>query len=67
VPKLEITGFTNMDLFDGSTLVQLTADYYLSNQWTVGAIAEANLGSRRTEFGSLPQAATLLFKVARFF
>jgi hypothetical protein len=67
VPNLEITGFTNTDLFDGSTLAQLAADYYLSNQWTVGVIAAANLGSRRTEFGSLPQAESILFKVARYF
>jgi hypothetical protein len=66
VPKLELTGFTSTDLYDGSTIAQLTADYYLSNVWTVGAIAAANLGSRRSEFGSLPQAQTLLFKLARY-
>jgi len=67
VPKLELTGFVDIDLFDGSQLTQLTADYYLTNYWTVGMIASTNLGSRRSEYGSLPQAESLLFKIARYF
>jgi hypothetical protein len=67
VPNLEITGFTNTDLFDGSSLAQLTADYYLSNQWTIGAVGAADLGRKRSEFGSLPQAESILLKLARYF
>jgi hypothetical protein len=67
VPNLEITGFVSMDLYDGSSLAQVSADYYLSNAWTVGAIAAADLGSRRTDFGSLPQAESLILKLARDF
>jgi hypothetical protein len=67
IPKLELTGFINTDLYDGSSLIQLGADYYLSNAWTVGALANANLGRKHSDFGSLPQAASILFKVARYF
>jgi hypothetical protein len=67
IPKLEITGFINTDLYDGSSLVQLGADYYLSNAWTVRALADADLGRKHSDFGSLPQAASILFKVARYF
>jgi len=67
VPKLELQGFINVDLFDGSQFAQLEADYYLSNLWTVGAIAATDLGTRHSDFGSLPQAASFLVKLARYF
>lgn len=67
VPDLEITGFVNTDLHDGSSLVQVAADYYISNAWTVGAQVSANIGSSRSDFGSLPQSVGILFKIARYF
>lgn len=67
IPKLELTAFVNVDLQDGSNVTQITADYYLSNAWTVGAIAEAALGGSRSDFGSLPQAASVIVKLARYF
>jgi hypothetical protein len=67
VPKLELAGFINTDLYDGSGLVQLTADYYLSDQWTVGGLISANFGSARSDFGSLASAASFMVKVARYF
>jgi hypothetical protein len=66
VPKLELTALVNADLYDGSALLQLTADYYLSDSWTVGALAMTNLGAARSDFGSLPQAAGFLVKVVRY-
>lgn len=67
IPRLELTGFINMDLYDGSSLVQVTADYYLSNAWTVGGLVIADLGGRRSDFGSLPQSTSVLLKLARYF
>jgi len=67
VPKLELAGFVDVDVHDGSTLMQLSADYYVSDQWTVGALAVGELGGRRSDFGSGPQAAGLLMKVVRYF
>jgi hypothetical protein len=67
VTDLEITGFVNTDLYDGSSLVQAEADYYLSGAWTVGALVQGNLGSRHSDFGSLPEAASFLVKLARYF
>ena len=66
VPKLELTAFVNTDLYDGSGLLQVTADYYLSDIWTVGALATTNFGRAHSDFGSLPQAASFLVKVARY-
>jgi hypothetical protein len=66
IPKLELTGFVNVDAYDGSGLLQVTADYYLSDTWTVGALVMTNFGAERSDFGSLPQAASFLLKVARY-
>ena len=66
VPNLELTAFVNEDLYDGSGLFQLTADYYLSDHWTVGGLVSTNFGKARSDFGSLPQAASFLIKVARY-
>jgi hypothetical protein len=67
IPNLELTGFINTDLYDGSSLVQVSADYYLSRAWTIGAQINADLGSKRSDFGSLPQQVGMLFKLARYF
>jgi hypothetical protein len=67
VPKLELTGFVYSDLLDGSERLQLSADYTLSDSWTVGGLVLAELGSRHSDFGSLPQGGSVLFKVARYF
>jgi len=67
IPRLELIGFINADLRDGSSLVQVEADYYLSNDWTIGGLIIGNLGGKRSDFGSLPQGESALFKLARYF
>jgi hypothetical protein len=67
IPNLEVTGFVDADVADRSGLAQLGADYYLSDHWTFGGLITANLGARRSDFGSLSPAATFLVKVARYF
>jgi hypothetical protein len=67
VPKLEVSGFIDTDLTDGSTRLQLGADYYLSDRWTIGGLVLVNAGRRRSDFGSLPQAGSVLLKVVRYF
>ncbi len=67
VPHLELTGLVSTDLQDGSSLAQVSANYDLSSAWTVGALAAATLGTKRSDNGSLPQAASLLLKLVRYF
>jgi hypothetical protein len=67
IPKLELTALANIDLYDGSSFAQVTADYYLSDNWTIGGLVSANLGIKRSNYGSLPQAASALVKLARYF
>jgi hypothetical protein len=65
--NLELTAFANVNLYDGSTLAQITASYSVTDYWTVGAIGAAYIGTRQSEFGSLPSALSALFTVRRHF
>ena len=67
VPNLETTGFINTDLYDGSSLIQASADYYISRTWTIGTQVNAHAGSRHSDFGSLSQSVGALFKLTRYF
>jgi hypothetical protein len=67
IRHLELTGFVNMDLYDRSSQAQLTADYFASSKWTVGVQASVNVGGAGSEFGSLSQRGSMLFKLARYF
>jgi hypothetical protein len=67
VPKLELTGLVDVDPRDGSALLQISADYYVADKWTVGGLIIAYVGGRLSDFGSLPQQGSVLVKVTRYF
>lgn len=67
VPKLELTALADADPHDGSALVQLSAQYYPADKWTVGGQLIGYLGSRHSDFGNLPVAGSVLVSVARYF
>jgi hypothetical protein len=67
VEDLDITAFIDTDARDFSSFAQATADYYVSREWTVGALASGTWGGKHSDYGSLPGAATVLFKVSRYF
>jgi hypothetical protein len=67
VTDLDLSAFTFVDVYDGSTLSQVAANYYLSKAWTLGAYVSANLGSPRSERGSFPQQASVIFQLVRYF
>jgi hypothetical protein len=62
-----LTAFAFVNLADGSSLTQLSANYHLSDTWSFGAYATANLGTPRSERGSLPEAASGTLQVIRYF
>jgi hypothetical protein len=64
--NLELSGFVNADLHDGSGQAQAEADYYLSNAWTIGLLAAGDFGSPRSDFGSLPSSYSVLLSVRRY-
>lgn len=67
IPNLEITGFISTDVYDRSSLIQASVEYYISRSWTIGTQVNANAGSRHSDFGSLPQSVGALVKLARYF
>ena len=67
VRHLELTALAFVNLYDGSTLSQLAASYDVSDAWTLRAYVSANIGGRRSERGSAPQAASAILQVVRYF
>jgi hypothetical protein len=67
VPKLELTGFVLADARDGSALLQVEASYARTDLWSFGVLAGGTTGGRRSNFGSLPREASILFKATRYF
>ena len=67
VVHLELTALAFVNLYDGSTLAQLSASYDVSDAWTLRGYASADIGSARSERGSLPQAASVVLQAARYF
>jgi hypothetical protein len=60
VVNLDLAGFIDIDLHDGSYLAQFAANWHISPHWTLGALVDAFYGERRSDFGSL-------MKVTRYF
>jgi hypothetical protein len=67
VKDLELTALASVDLEDGSGFGQATAAYNLSRAWTVSALVSGSYGARRSDYGSLPVAETLLLRATRYF
>lgn len=65
--KLELTAFALVDAYDHSGIAQLSANYYVSDAWTIGGQVIKYFGPRRSDFGSLGTAYSLLFSVVHYF
>lgn len=64
--RIELSGFALVDLYDGSTLAQVLASYYLSDAWTFALYGSMSAGSARSERGSLPQFGSIVVQVVRY-
>ncbi|MEJ0026381.1 MAG: hypothetical protein WDN01_10165 [Rhizomicrobium sp.] len=67
VHDLGLTGFILADTRDGSGLAQFDADYVLSRTWQVGGLVDATFGGRRSDYGSIPEAANALIRISHYF
>jgi hypothetical protein len=67
VRNLDLSGIGFVNLTDGSGMVQLAANYDLSDRWSFGLYAGGTFGGRRSEWGSLPNASNAIFQVQRYF
>jgi len=63
---LELGAFAFVSLLDGSALTQLSANYHLSDGWTIAFYGSANVGGRRTEHGSFPQRLGAIVELTWF-
>lgn len=67
VDKLELSAIAFVNVYDGSVLTQAAASYYLSDAWTLGALIGGSVGGAHTERGSLPEQASVIGQVTRYF
>jgi hypothetical protein len=67
VEDLELSGISFVNLTDGSGMIQVSANYNLSNTWSVGLYAGGTFGGKRSEWGSLSDAGSAIFQVVRYF
>jgi hypothetical protein len=67
VSHLELSGFAFVNLYDGSVVTQLAANYYVSRAWTVSAYVSASTGGTHSEHGSQPVANSAIVQVVRYF
>ncbi|HEY0281141.1 MAG TPA: hypothetical protein VGC27_00785, partial [Rhizomicrobium sp.] len=67
IQNFELSGISFVNLTDGSGMAQISANYNLSNAWSVGLYAGGTFGGRRSEWGSLPGASNAIFQVVRYF
>ncbi|MDE2181851.1 MAG: hypothetical protein KGJ78_02390 [Alphaproteobacteria bacterium] len=63
---LGLSAFVLADLRDGSTTAQISAGYDASDSWSIAAYAGGTFGGARSEWGSLPGAANVIFQVTRY-
>jgi hypothetical protein len=67
VPNLNISGVAFVSPYDGSFSWQVTTDYAVTPQVSVGALVGANVGGPKTVYGSLPQAGSIIGKLRVYF
>lgn len=67
VPDLTLSGLANLNPYDRSALLQLSADYHWSDAWTFGLRGTGNLGAGNSERGSATQFGSLVLKAIRYF
>lgn len=67
VEHTDIAAYVMTNLEDGSSIGQVSFAYDLSDQWSLGVYASGSTGGRKSEWGSLRSAASLVAQVVRYF
>jgi hypothetical protein len=67
VPDLQLAALARIDAYDRSSFVQVTSSYFYSNRVTLMAIASANVGPARSEYGNSLQPYSLVLKAQWYF
>ncbi len=67
VTDLDLTALATVNLFDASSFFQTSLAYHLSRAWAIGGVIGVTYGDRRSEYGSLPEAASGLLQLSCYF
>ena len=64
--KLNVAGVTFVSPYDASVLSQVSAQYFISRNWTLGLYIGGTVGSAGSVNGSLPWSASGVFQIVRY-
>jgi hypothetical protein len=64
--KLNVAGVTFVCPYDASVLSQVSAQYFISRNWTLGLYIGCTVGSAGSVNGSLPWSASGVFQIVRY-
>ncbi|HLO76392.1 MAG TPA: hypothetical protein VK196_08050 [Magnetospirillum sp.] len=67
IPRLELSAFSLVNLYDGSLMGQVSATYYWSDQWTTEILAGGTLGRDTSVYGSQSRTTNASFRLVRYF
>ncbi len=66
IEHADVSAFVMTDLLDGSSLGQLSLAYDISDSWSVSVYGGGSWGGRKSEWGSLQSASSIIFQLARY-
>lgn len=66
LPHLSLSALSFVDPRDGSGMAQVSVGYDLTDVWSLGLYGSGNFGGRKSNWGSLHQAASLSLRLTRY-
>lgn len=66
IEHTDVSAFVMTDLSDGSSFGQVSLSYDISDHWSAGIYAGGNWGGKKSEWGSLRNAGSIIFQLARY-
>jgi len=66
IEHTDVSAFVMNDPIDGSSLGQVSLSYDISDLWSVSLYGGGSWGGRKSEWGSLQSAGSIIFQLARY-
>jgi len=66
IENFSLSGFALGNLSDGSTMCQVGLNYDISDTWSLGAYLTGSTGGKRSEWGSMSNAASAIVSLVRY-
>lgn len=64
--RWSVSGLAFVNPYEGSTLAQLSTQYFYSDAWTFGLFYTGTFGTTNTEYGSIPYASSVFAQALLF-